>query len=89
MRLPQSGGREVLQEIPGEFADLPVAVCSSSESPEEKNRIAAVGATFLLTKPMGLDEALKVGKRIKDWPWQRERREGCFVTASFTRRLRW
>jgi len=66
--LPRRSGIEVLEEIRGnaEFADLPVAVFSSSESPEEKNAVGALGATCFLRKPMGLGEASKIGKRVKE-----------------------
>ena len=67
LHLPKNDGMEVLEEIRGnaEFADLPVAVLSSSVSPEEKRNIAALRATCLITKPSDLDAFLSVGERIK------------------------
>jgi len=67
LHLPKNDGMEVLKELRGnaEFADLPVAVLSSSVSPEEKSEVAAFKATCYITKPGDLAEFLKVGKRIK------------------------
>jgi chemotaxis family two-component system response regulator Rcp1 len=67
LHLPKNDAMEVLEEIRGnaEFTDLPVAVLSSSVSPEEKVSIAALRATCLITKPSDLDAFLSVGERIK------------------------
>jgi chemotaxis family two-component system response regulator Rcp1 len=73
LHLPKNDGMEVLEEIRGnaEFADLPVAVLSSSVSPEEKNSIAALRATCLIPKPSNLDAFLNVGERIKQMALER------------------
>jgi len=67
LHLPKHDGLEILQEIrsSAEFANLPVAILSSSVSPEEKKRVAAFSGTCFITKPTDLKEFLKVGKRIK------------------------
>jgi chemotaxis family two-component system response regulator Rcp1 len=67
LHFPKSDGMEVLEEIRGnpKFAELLVAVLSSSVSPEEKNRIAALKRTCFIAKPLDLDGFIKVGKTIK------------------------
>ena len=67
LHLPKHDGLEILQEIrsSAEFANLPVAILSSSVSPEEKKRVAAFSGTCFIAKPTDLKEFLKVGKRIK------------------------
>jgi len=67
LHLPKHDGMEILQEIrsSAEFADLPVAILSSSVSPEEKRAVAAFSGTCFITKPSDLKEFLKVGKRIR------------------------
>lgn len=66
LHLPKEDGIEILKEIRSSaaLADLPVAVLSSSVSPEEMRRVAAFKATFI-TKPGDLDAFLNVGRKIK------------------------
>jgi CheY-like chemotaxis protein len=66
LHVPKEDGIEILKAIRSnaELADLPVAVLSSSVSPEEKKRVAAFNATFI-SKPGDLDAFLNLGRRIK------------------------
>jgi len=77
LHLPKNNGIEVLEEIRGnsEFTGLPVAVLSSSVSPEEESGIAAQRATCLITKPTDLDAFLHLGERIKQMALEGKRAE--------------
>ncbi|MEO6783400.1 MAG: hypothetical protein ABI196_21335 [Bradyrhizobium sp.] len=64
--MPKNDRVEILEEIRGnaKFADLPVAVLSSSVSPEEQNKVAVFKASFV-EKPRDLDEFSKIEKIIR------------------------
>ena len=66
LHLPKNDGMEVLEEIrrTPELANLPVAVLSSSVSPEEKDRVAALAGTFL-SKPLDLDGYITIATTIE------------------------
>jgi CheY-like chemotaxis protein len=67
LHLPKSDGMQVLEEIRRNptFANLPVAVLSSSVSQEDKNRIAALERTCFISKPLDLDGFMTVGTTIR------------------------
>jgi CheY-like chemotaxis protein len=68
LHLPKEDGIEILKELrwSAAFSDVPVAILSSSVSPEERNRVAAFEDTSFITKPNDLDAFLNVGRRIKE-----------------------
>lgn len=66
LHLPKNDGMEVLEEIRRipEFSNLPVAILSSSVSPEEKHRVAALEGIFI-SKPLDLDGYVTLASTIK------------------------
>lgn len=63
LNLPRSDGSDVLRrirELPA-FADIPVVVLTSSDSPKDRNTAARLGAASFLTKPSDLDQFLALG----------------------------
>ncbi len=68
LNLPKNDGVEVLEALRGAsaFADMPVAVLSSSASSRERNRIEQYRVGRYITKPPDLDEFLQIGFILKD-----------------------
>src|SRR5689334_15094973 len=67
MNVPKADSIEILEEIrrSGDTADVPVAILSSADAPQPKDRAAVEKATCYLTKPPNLDEFLSLGKQIR------------------------
>ena len=68
LNLPKYGGLEILEAAreTAEFADLPIAVLSSSSSPRERAKLEALGMARYLTKPADLEQYLGVGRIIRE-----------------------
>jgi two-component system response regulator len=68
LNLPKNDGIEILEamrrSVP--FADVPIAVLSSSSSPRERAKIEKFAVCRFITKPPYLDEFLAIGTAIKE-----------------------
>jgi CheY-like chemotaxis protein len=67
LNLPRHDGIEVLERIratPG-LREVPVAIFSSSDSPQDRAGAEKLGADRFIPKPCTLDEFLLVGRDIK------------------------
>jgi CheY-like chemotaxis protein len=67
LNLPQYDGIEILEAMRANpaFAELPVAILSSSSSPRDRARIEAYRVSRYITKPPDLDEYLRIGFTVK------------------------
>lgn len=78
LNVPKSDGLEILQVIrdtPG-YANVPVAVLSSSSSTRERAALAAFDIREFIVKPPDLDEYLKIGKIVRKLLDEREPQHG-------------
>jgi CheY-like chemotaxis protein len=69
LNLPRSEGIDVLRKLRQmpRFADTPVAILTSSESPADQQRSSRIGADRYILKPAMLDEFIaRVGGGIKE-----------------------
>jgi CheY-like chemotaxis protein len=68
LNLPKHDGVEVLQALraTSSFADVPVAIFSSSASPRERARIEPYGISRYITKPPDLDQFLMIGFTLRE-----------------------
>jgi CheY-like chemotaxis protein len=69
LNLPKTGGVEVLKAVRGmaKFADVPVAILTSSESPADKRCAALLGAARYISKPSVLEDFFRVvGEGVED-----------------------
>jgi len=69
LNLPKKGGREVLQEIkqdPG-LKSIPVVILTTSEAEEDILRSYQLHANCYITKPVDLNQFLKVVKTIDNF----------------------
>ncbi len=67
LNLPKTDGVKVLGTIRAipELADVPVGIITSSESPADMHRTAALGAARYIKKPSTLDEFMReVGQSV-------------------------
>lgn len=66
LNLPKSDGSDVLKRIRerDEYADVPVVILTSSDSPRDRSVISSLGAESFLTKPSDLDEFLALGDKL-------------------------
>jgi two-component system, chemotaxis family, response regulator Rcp1 len=67
LNLPRVDGKEVLARIRRmpELATVPVAIMTSSDSPQDRREMAELGASCYIKKPPTLDEFLEVGGVVK------------------------
>ncbi len=67
LNLPRVDGKEVLARIRGNpsFELTPVAIMTSSDSPQDRQELTDLGANCYIKKPPTLDEFLAVGGLIK------------------------
>jgi chemotaxis family two-component system response regulator Rcp1 len=66
LNLPQIDGTELLRhlrDIP-RLAELPVVIFTSSDSPQDRQNAAMLGAMYI-RKPVNLDEFMKIGQELK------------------------
>ncbi|HWF10204.1 MAG TPA: response regulator [Bryobacteraceae bacterium] len=68
LNLPRYDGIEILEAMRAsrKFADVAVAVLSSSSSPRERARIEAFHIARYITKPPNLDEYMRIGFVVKE-----------------------
>jgi two-component system, chemotaxis family, response regulator Rcp1 len=69
LNLPRKDGREVLEEIKADASlrNIPVVVLTSSEAEQDILRAYALHANCYITKPVDLDQFVKVVKSIEDF----------------------
>jgi len=69
LNLPKKDGREVLAEMKRDvnLRSIPVAVLTSSEDDEDVFRAYELGANCYITKPVDLEEFLKVVRAVQDF----------------------
>jgi CheY-like chemotaxis protein len=74
LNLPKHDGLEILQKLQGlaRFERVPVVVLTSSDSPSDRLRATALGATLYLRKPSSLDQFLGLGAIFKELLGQSE-----------------
>ena len=67
LNLPKKDGREVLQEIKedGQLKSIPVVVLTTSEADEDILRSYDLAANCYITKPVDLDQFIRVIKTIE------------------------
>lgn len=67
LNVPKNDGVEILEAIrsSSKFADLPVAVLSSSSSPRDRANMERFAIRQFVTKPSDLDEFLRIGEIVK------------------------
>ena len=68
LNLPKHDGWEVLKEmrsLAGEVREVPVAILSSSASPDDIKRAESLGVWKYIRKPSNLEEFLAIGQTIK------------------------
>ncbi len=68
LNLPRNDGIEVLQAMRASrrFADVRVAILSSSTSPRDRERLDECGIDCYIAKPADLDEFRQVGRAVRD-----------------------
>jgi CheY-like chemotaxis protein len=68
LNLPRYDGIEILEAMRASqvFAEVPVAVLSSSSSPRDRAKIDAFHIGRYITKPPNLDEYMKIGLIVKE-----------------------
>lgn len=68
INLPRNNGIEVLQAMRASrrFADVTVAILSSSTSPREREKLDEFGIDRYIAKPADLDEFRQIGHAVRD-----------------------
>ena len=67
--LPTIGGADVLRAIRDrpQFHSVPVAILTSSGSPQDRAQAFRLGATRFIQKPLGLDDFIdQVGQQVRE-----------------------
>ena len=69
LNLPRKSGREVLSEIKTDpdLKRIPVLVMTTSRADQDINRAYSLNANCYITKPMDLNEFLRIVKSIEDF----------------------
>ncbi len=69
LNLPRKSGREVLSEIKSDpdLKRIPVLVMTTSHADQDINRAYSLNANCYITKPMDLNEFLRIVKSIEDF----------------------
>lgn len=69
LNLPKKDGREVLQEIKGDdnLKCIPVVVLTTSQAAWDIQRCYELGANCWITKPIGLEEFIKIVGTVQDF----------------------
>jgi DNA-binding response OmpR family regulator len=67
INLPKKSGAEVLKQMRTmrRCADIPVMVVTSSDSAQDRTRMAELGIDAYFRKPSGYDEFMKVGELVR------------------------
>ena len=68
LNVPKCDGLEILAAMRADpvFAEVPVAVLSSSSSPRDRAQMEAFRIGRYITKPPDLDDYLKIGQIVKE-----------------------
>jgi CheY-like chemotaxis protein len=68
INVPRHDGLEILEYIRADaaFARIPVVILTSSSSPREKEKLAALGIARHIEKPCDLDEFVKIGAVLRE-----------------------
>jgi chemotaxis family two-component system response regulator Rcp1 len=68
LNLPKHNGEDILREIRGakHLSGIPVCAWSSSQSRQDRALLTELGVARFVTKPLGLDQFMEIGKIIKD-----------------------
>ena len=68
LNLPKKGGLQVLRAIreSGDLAKVPVAIVSSSASPQDLAKTQSLGVQRYITKPPDLDAFLQIGQILRE-----------------------
>ena len=79
LNLPRHDGIEVLQKLrsTGTFANVPIVVLTSSDSPRDRDAAIELGATRFLRKPSDLDQFLQLGAVFKELLTTAKQNQGC------------
>lgn len=69
LNLPRKNGREVLSEIKSDpdLKRIPVLVMTTSRADQDINRAYSLNANCYITKPMDLDEFMRIVKSIEEF----------------------
>ncbi len=69
LNLPKKDGREVLAEIKSdeELKSIPVVILTTSKAQEDIMRTYHLNANCFITKPVGIDEFIKVVQEIEEF----------------------
>ncbi len=69
LNMPRKDGREVLREIKADenLKSISVVILTTSDSDEDIIKTYAIGANCYVTKPVGLEQFIKVVKSIEDF----------------------
>ena len=69
LNLPRKDGREVLSEIKGDASlkSIPVVILTTSQAEEDIHRAYLLNANCYVSKPVDLDQFIKVVRTIKDF----------------------
>jgi two-component system, chemotaxis family, response regulator Rcp1 len=68
LNLPKHNGEDILRAIRGarHLSGIPVCAWSSSHSRQDQALLIELGVARFVTKPLGLDQFMEIGKIIKD-----------------------
>jgi CheY-like chemotaxis protein len=68
LNLPKRSGLEVLQQLRKDkrYEDLRVVIFTSSDSPRDRESVAALGITHYFRKPAQYEKFLEIGEILKD-----------------------
>ena len=68
LNIPKNDGLEILEAMRanGMYAEVPVAVFSSSSSPRERAAMERFRIRRFITKPSDLEEFMKIGSLVKE-----------------------
>lgn len=68
LNIPKNDGLEILEALRANpaFAELPVAVLSSSSSPRERSAVERFHIRRFITKPSDLEEFMNIGLIVKE-----------------------
>jgi len=69
LNMPRMDGRQVLAEIKADnsLKDIPVVILTTSDSEEDIERSYKMQANCYITKPVGMDQFIKVVTSIEDF----------------------
>jgi CheY-like chemotaxis protein len=69
LNLPKNDGLEIVEAMRANraFAEVPVAVLTSSSSPRDRAKMEAFGIGRYISKPPDLDEYLRIGSILKQF----------------------